>query len=194
MLARWPKGKHESEVFDAVRQFTRTLVEQHKNKHGQHIPLRFLDATSPPVVISAGLFTQEVHNRDDNHFFLRATEIAVDYLEHPTIAVASGSVRFRFPSGHAIFAGGPVQADYALKVIIVGFGDVTLRSLHKSLVIARGKVTCKGSIVDSCIISGQSVAYKKELTRNSQIMENESHPLGLIQFSDKSQKPAPGQK
>jgi hypothetical protein len=88
---------------------------------------------------------------------------------------------------YAIFAGGTVELKGGCldSLLIVSCGDVTLKcDVRRSLIIARGTVTCTDPVIDSRIISGKSVVYNKTNARNCIITENESNPLGFIRWSD----------
>ena len=102
-----------------------------------------------------------------------------------SVFVVTGSVRMVTFNPQVIFAGGRVEfSGEGVRTLIVSCADVNLKGhFGASLVIARGAVTCTGSIADSQIISGKSITMTQN-PKNCIISENDSTPLGFIRWSD----------
>jgi hypothetical protein len=84
LLASWPKGKDDDEVYSAVRQLARTLIELHRKQGGGALQqLRWLDITAHDLVneqrITENTRAPKNPRALEKLLFLRAEEVDLDY-------------------------------------------------------------------------------------------------------------------
>lgn len=195
-LVEWPRGKFEREASDAIRRLCQALAERHQTQGGQKLELSFLEHVNPPVVITGQRITQGAESvkpdlHEIPHLFLRGRDVLLDERGMPAakIIVASGRVQIRSVSlagcSNVILAKGPVELMDIAHAVVISCDDITLKgNIIHCLVIARGKIVCKGGAGNSRLISGTSVTINKRNMENCVITENEANPLGFVRFGE----------
>jgi hypothetical protein len=189
LVADWPQGKNDDEVFAAIKELGRTLTDLARKQGGVKINGRpWFKTVNPPPVIRAARITENTRTPNKRaSYFLRAGEVDFDTarlkpgglpgIYFVSTIVASGSVRFYAdPSAglSAVFAGGAIETYGLGEGLIVGCGDVTLEGdRDRCLVIARGNVTLKRSVDNSLIIAWGKVTCREHLL-DSRIISGKS--------------------
>jgi hypothetical protein len=120
------------------------------------------------------------------HAVLRAEEIQKGLLNDFLIALSGGAAIPSELFNSSIFACGSITSSGVSDSLFVCDGDITLTgSIRRSLVIARGTISCEGRVDSSRLISCGEVRLKyPKIVTDSKIVEKESKPLGFVKFFD----------
>ncbi len=196
ILVRREKWDDQAACWQVIADLAGRLTDIERRTYGT-ASLR----TSPPiegadefrrVVLSSGLRLAGARRTEPElwkgRMVLRAEDIARAYnVSRGSFIVLSGSVEVGTLKKAVILAGGSVKvADFTFDSLIVCDGDFTSgTSLANSLVIARGTISCFGSVGNSRLISCADVKFKRaQDVVNTKVVEKEAKPLGFITFFD----------
>jgi hypothetical protein len=188
LLARWPTGREEVTCWAEARKLVLRLQDLNA-KQGGGTSLPFLTAAKPRplTLVAAERVTSRLPGLPNQQAFLvRAASVDLGRFHTCAVIGCSGPVRGREFGWCAVFASGPVDIDGIGACIIVSDADVTLRQGNKSLVIARGTVTCEGGVYKDCrFIAGKTVKLNHS-TRlvDCKVTTHELNPLGFVRFFD----------
>jgi len=186
ILSEWPNGTYEDEAWSIICEFAARLNRLHTKASGEEI--RWLPTAYKRPFLSISDEFNGPPDNDGTPVYVRSKQIK--WKERGPIAgtlVASGKVSVcSLTVSGVIFASGPVEIELFCKNLIVcSCADVVLNAdAQNCLVIARGRITCLGSLSESRIISAKTVTYKKVRTQNCAIAENNQIPLGFIRWAD----------
>jgi hypothetical protein len=79
LLSVWPKGKHDDEVWQAVKDLRKMLVDLHRDKGGCKInPLEDFGGAYRPETLLLKTMTEKTAVKESKNYFIRVTEIDVD--------------------------------------------------------------------------------------------------------------------
>lgn len=193
LLGHWPAGEDEEEIWAGLRRFAETALGLDR-KRGGGVNQGAMWKDGPKFLLCARKIQSLETEGSRGCAFLRGEEIDLPPGKHgilrDAVMVASGSVRFGAHGGYAIFAGGNAEIFMgAGDALVVACGDVSVKGRFiGSLIIAKGKVTCRDYMEGCHIISGSTVTLAKsrgkDLVENCVISENDSNPLGFIRWAD----------
>jgi hypothetical protein len=198
LMADWPEGKQEEDVWDSFCAVVRKLAELHEAKGGEKMKLRLARSPNHFVLVTKRI-SETTKGPHDRVCFLRVGEVDLvrkrndeestrqNFFEDSSFIVARGKVKVLPGQPLVVLAGGSVEingADARFAVIVSG-GDVRLDgTVEGCLVIARGGVTSKGYLgPGNRIICGKTFTYDSKSNQNI-ITENDSNPLGYIRWAD----------
>jgi hypothetical protein len=215
-LVRWAEWDNEDAGWQAILVVAGTLTKGEKQRHdvtkqcgkGFFAPgilkrYRF-EGWKPLISKAPRLQVEECRGLvRGNTIVVRKRGVVGLMLARSDVTITGGAV------SAVLLSKGSVQADHFVNALVLCDGDLEVRGgVYHSLLIARGTVKCYGKddsfglnrVVESVILSGSTVAVPDEAKRTQTknvwgravkwanvILENQSHPLGLVRFFELSQ-------
>jgi hypothetical protein len=187
LVGTWELGREEDGCWAQVHELARLLVERNRQQGGT-TELSFLAGMKdrPKVVAELDLVLPP-KLADGEISFIRTNYLALKQRLGFGVVVSVGSVRADELLAIAVFACGPLEVKTVSGCLIVCDSDVTVtRGAVKSLIVARGKVKCGGTWVESRVVSCADVIVKDNAKKCKKCLfePREVAPLGLVHFFD----------